>query len=485
MMALLTAPLSTPTFLEKRLINFLLLWVTDLADITEQAVMRQEVYKNHLERIESMTGAQSKKDWLLDFGKTLVPLYNYAKTYDRVAAIPGLQLQGTNIAEQAEALSHLPPAEADRILEEKVTNGLAKDNPELALYFMNALTSYSGTQKFFDNVTSALDLASVVSGPAKLALGAANKAITKAGIKRTIEKSDIHGAFQDFVKANADPTATPADHLANVGDIQNSVKARILDVASQLVQQNPSLNLTPQQVVGTLASVFNPITPGGGTSLSAAQTANMAAHLLINNARVETLLQQQTKVARLPEEALKTALDIAEDEFKATQVHVNQGTQNAQFSHIKDTLRVRPEETRANIGSVIFTMTKPDGTPFNSWTELTNWGVNQYGLKLGDFSGERIGNNYFIKVERAIDETRDEVRKHLIPTNNQTPIHKWLPGFVSTRIGAQERVSEFNQGNRLAAIHGQQQLEQIVRDLTEGIKLTGDYHSGKGPFADG
>lgn len=453
--------------------------LTALADISEQAVMRQEVFKNHLERVEKIAHDQpwvgNDGGWVADFAKNAMPFYTWVKTFNAAARVPGLQLQGDNMAEQIETLAHMPPGEIDRILDQKITNGLAKDNPQLAQYFMNALVSYSGTERFFDNATSALDLGGAVSSVGKGLLAKGAEALTKKGIQKTILGEDLHGAFKDFVLANHNPNATPADKLAAVGDIQNSAKSRILSVASQIVQNNPTLNLSPQQVVGTLSSIFNPTTAtANGTSLSAKQTANLASHLIMSNARLQTLLQQQVKVARLPEEALQKAFDIAEDEFKQTQVHVNQGVANAQFQHITDVKKVRPEETRANIGSVVFTMAKPDGSAFRNWNELTNWAVNQYGLNLGDFAGERIGNSYYIKVERAIDETRDEVRKHLISTNNKTPVHKYLPGFVAKRLGAQERVSEFQQGNRLAAVHGQQQLQQIVQDLTKGIKLKGD-----------
>lgn len=510
--------------------------LTALADISEQAVMRQEVYKNHLERIEEIAKGQSWVDWGTDFGKNMVPLYSWIKTANRVAAVPGLKLQGSNLAEQAEALSHLPPAEANRILEDQVTNGLAKDNPQLAVTFMNALISYSGTEEFIDNATSVLDIASVGS------------AIGKAGVRAT--KSTVRGAFADFVKANADPKATPADKLAMVGDVQSSAKAKVLSVADQILSGKPQLNT--EQVAGNLPSIVNPRASGG--SLSAAQSAKATDHIVQSNARLQELLQQQIKVARVPEEALQKAFDIVIDEFKATQTHVNQATQNAvrtsfasvdgargtsraapneaklmaqieaklgkvdwtpdgkvlpnarsaeavpnkeledklsrkieaklgsipgpseeelrdPLSHIQNIKRVRPEDTKANIGSVIFTMTKPDGRAFSNTNELTHWAVNQYGLKLGDFSAERVGNGYFIKVERAIDETRDEVRNLLIPTNNKSPVHKWLPAWFK---GGQERVSEFNQGNRLASVHGQQQLQQIVQELTKDIKLTGD-----------
>lgn len=425
--------------------------LTALKDISEQAVMRQEVYKNHLERIEEITKGQSWTDWGTDFGKQMVPLYSWVKTANRVAAVPGLNLQGTNLAEQAEALSHLPPSEANKILEEKVTNGLAKDNPQLAVTFMNALISYSGTEEFIDNATSALDIASVASS------------IGKAGVKAS--RGAVQGAFRDFVKANADPKATPADKLAMVGDIQSSAKAKVLSVADQILSGKPQLNT--EQVASNLPTIANPKAVGG--SLSAVQAAKTTDHIVQNNDRLQQLLQQQIKVARVPEEALQKAFDIVVDEFKATQTHVNQATQDA--SHILSVAKVRPEDTKANIGSVIFTMSKPGGGAFSSPNEAVNWAVNQYGLKFGDFSAERVGNSYFLKVERAIDETRGEVRNLLIPTNNKSPVHKFLPAWFK---GGQERVSEFNQGNRLAAVHGQQQLQQIVQDLTKDIKLSGD-----------
>jgi hypothetical protein len=428
--------------------------LTALKDISEQAVMRQEVYKNHLERIEEIAKGQTWTDWGTDFGKNMVPFYSWIKTANRVAAIPGLQLQGTNLAEQAEALSHLPPAEANKILEERVTNGLAKDNPQLAVAFMNALISYSGTEEFMDNAFSVADIASAAG------------AIGKAGVKAS--RGAIHGAFKDFVKANADPRAMPADKLAMVGDIQSSAKAKALSVADQIISGKPQLNT--EQVSSALPSIANPKASGG--ALSAAQSAKVTDHLVKSNARLQELLQQQIKVARMPEEALQKAFDIVIDEFKATQTHVNQATQNAsRGSHISAIKTIRPEDTKANIGSVVFTMSKPGGGAFSSVNEAVNWATNQYGLKFGDFSAERVGNGYFLKVERAIDETRDEVRNLLVPTNNKSPVHKWLPTWHK---GGQERVSEFQQGNRLAAVHGQQQLQQIVQELTKDIKLTGD-----------
>lgn len=562
--------------------------LTRLSDISEQAVMRQEVLKEYSHKMEEMVHQQSWGGFLLDFAKNTSAFYTTYKTYDKLAPIKGLPVQGENIQAQAEALAHLPPAELDRVLDKEVINGLAKDNPQLASYLMSAMISYSGTEKFFDNLGTVLAAGSVATGVGKMGLNATRNLITKGKIRSIVEKGltqgdEVEGAFRDIALANADPKASVADKLASAGDLKTSAQAKILSMAGQIVNAVPGLNLNQQQVAGVLAGIVNPqataTTLTGGSSLSATQTANLAAHLVINHARLTSALNNQIKVARLPEEALQKAFEITINEFHdGVKQHVNNAVQNVfsptkghteqeikdllfgkdaridefrklaksvaskekvsdpatwtkeerqaydsgnweEFSRLRgytkdeieeygryqdlahelighygedqvhswdheatwDPLKsviktklVRPEDTRANIGAVKFVLAKPDGTAFSSITEATNWGTNQFGLKLGDFGAERVGNSWYITAERAIDETRDDVRKLLVPTNNVTPVHKWLPKAISTRLGAQERVSEFNMGNRLAATHGQHQLNNIVYELTKDIKLRGD-----------
>lgn len=345
------------------------------------------------------------------------------------------------------------------------------------------------------------------------------------------ETQHVANTLKDVIRSNADPDATPGDRLAIMGDIEgaavdNAVRSPVVQsalhsqtgagpfrasgnatgsfsgsapspgagsstgpsAASAAPSGGPQPNAAGAQTSSwqtnwggtaaqqqatanrTLPGIFNP--SSSRVSLAAGFSNNLSGYMTAHADRFNFFLDNYLKVARLPEQALQEAFRMTVQEFKDTIVHANQAFQNGSFTFLKGTTFLRPEWNADNVGRVVFTIAKPNGQGFRRALDGYRWSQRWLGLNKRDLSAIRIGNEWFITTTWPIDETRPSVRNLLIPTENKSPLQKWMGAPVLK--GGSERVSEFQEGNRLAALHGQQGLQQVIFDLTKDIQLYGD-----------
>lgn len=441
-------------------------------EIGRRGIMWQEVAKKHAEDQQERVKGEGWVEWMWEGAKNNAPIYSWYQTYNVIPGIESDQLnKGDSIASQVMQLHKLTPDQLDKTLEDLKNSQWSKDHPHETERFLDAVVSYGGTEQFLDNLFGVADLMGGAAGVGKASLKAGN--IVSKG-------SSVVKAFADHVRANADPHATMGDRLAMVGDIKGSSVANAIPNAESLLSGNTgsATPLTFRQIASSLPSFVNPFAwqiPGIGSS--AARSANLQNQIALNGQKVLDNIKDLLVVNRLPEEALQMAFKMEDDEFsKFLNYNVNSAVQNIQRSTIGPVAPVRdpiagvkntrPEETLANIGSVDFTLTKPDGSAFRDTQELGFWAERMFGLHSGDYGARQVGNGFEMTVSRALDETRPEVRDLLITTNNRTPFS--LVGFLKSG-GA--RVSEFNSNNRLAYLSGQQGLIESMKELAQNLRL--------------
>jgi hypothetical protein len=477
-----------------------------LADVTAELVARQEIVKSAYEDIEAKYQKQGWGSFALDVGKTFMPGYETAKSHSILKAAPKTLnlLNGATIDEKINYLYNLPPAEMKSRLKETLDE-LAASNVTLAKDFAQKVIGYSTFDKAWDNTFSALDLLGVGmiaktgyrgvravkgmfsgAGDTKAvagttitedALKAAQGAPEATGEVRTAEGvATAEKAMKDAVKANASMNTEAEDILAVMGDVRNSARVSAGKRAKELFGEFDPLN--EGVALRGIPTLANPeaVMSGSRVNLSAIATNEILDALRVNTEKFAAAMTGGTsKVPRLPEEALKVAMDEAETILRS------RFSSGYTADAIVDVRRIRPDETQTNVGAVALVLGRPDRTGFNSIEEAYQFGKYFYGLEMNPSSdivaaatiGQQ-GTGFFLQVVKHLDETTPGVRKALGTSDNvssQGRIARLLGAFNQNLnvASADSKVSKFQNANRKAAVFGVSGFTRVFEDMIQTV----------------
>lgn len=167
-------------------------------DRAEYGVARNQIVNNRLEEVQSQIKDQSWGGYLADqFMANVVPLANIrlrnlAESPSVTALIPG-----NNLEEQVEYMHTLDPVQFNQTLNKALT-GLGS-NLQLKQQFLQALVSYSDSDRVMSGLQTAADVATV--GEAGVKLGSLMKAAVTASKDTALDAAKIAGTTGDFKSA--------------------------------------------------------------------------------------------------------------------------------------------------------------------------------------------------------------------------------------------------------------------------------------------
>lgn len=206
-----------------------------LLDVTQDLIANQESFKKITQETEDYFSSQNLGMKRKQFTGTLWPFASAAMLRNIVAVTPSL-LPGNNLEEQITLLWSLPPEQAARAFQ-KAVDELKVINPLDALTFAKAVTQYSESDRFLNNITAIAD-ATIVGGPllklGKLMKGALKgNAPEKLNIGNTLEAvGDIEKAAD--VKAVEQATAKSQEPVMPVVDRGFDPLGQQLDLTSTI-----------------------------------------------------------------------------------------------------------------------------------------------------------------------------------------------------------------------------------------------------------
>jgi hypothetical protein len=448
-------------------------YVAKNADIAHDIVMRQEIAKSAAEDTEAKVQGQGTFSWLEDQTKMFIPGYSWYNTINAVKGAPtSSYLKGTNVEDQISYLYTLPPSEMHKALRGALDE-MSKENPSLARDFAQSVVQYSQSDKFLDNAFTVADAATVVPA-GTLARGArvlggelrgaaAIREATELG-KAAQGASEATGgvkeAFKAAVKANAPMESDAGAMLTTMGDIEKGAQVNVQKRVGELFGHQDPLN--EGRGMSQLPTLLNPeaVVADSKANLSAVRTQRLLDDLTRNRDNVLSAVQNLSKVDRLPENALQVAIKEAEGNIKDRYNHL--GDAIIDFQH------TRPEQTASNVGSVTARFGQPDGTLFKSLRDAYQAAVQKYKLPAGSFQVKQEGLGWTVNVTKHLDETTPGVRQALITTENTTP--QSLAGqFLGKLRSANDRVSDFQNANRMAVVHGGSGLEAAMKDMAKDV----------------
>lgn len=356
-----------------------------LIDGTQEAVTKAAILKDVMDQKSrqfsdfSMVG----KGW--DIGKTIFPFLDWYAKQNAVEEAPTSSiLLGNNVEEQVEYLWSLPPDEFKTQLEAAV-NEINDISTSSAISFMQAVATYSGSDKFLDNAFSVLDVASVVPVARLAGLG---KGLLKANLKSGTTVADVAEEIGQTKEYAVERVAKSGLYMENIRNADN------------LAQDLPSIFDVDKLL-------------DGGTSLGQNKLGKLRASLKANAEKIFSIANSRVGIDRISKEELAVIAAEQEEDLLNT------------FNHLQDSIldmgsRIVPaEETALNVAQVRVQFGRLNGDLFDSKEGAERFARDFIQLDTEDYSVKQKGSKYYVEVSRNIDETK--VRDLELPTQAQTP----------------------------------------------------------------
>lgn len=377
-----------------------------------------QLYNTYLENTIAAAKGQSWLGWGADIGKSMFApyIYEWAKTHD----LPG------------EGSLYLLTTEQIKDLKPKIEQ-LTKDNPQLALTYLQYLKGVDTDKHNLDQILPALDILTY-PGLGKV-LGAAGK-LAKLNEARVALKTTAEAVSE----VNMDKLASQVAEGA-AGDLKS---AAINGVAADVIKP---INDTTQGALDNVYGVFNAsidnlrVTPGGlGKEIInrvKEQTTDFRESLA--KTIIDTSKVQRMPVMEASQQAMKSIVDNFTSKYSGIN---NRFLDVATISHdpITNTFQIE-----AQLG-------RESGEFFTSADEARAV-ARQYALQSD--VGQQ-GKGFYLSFVKPLDET-DEATRSLIldDVRAQTPVKSPLSTLAGWIRSPEDTLSEFQRRNRVAAVYSQ------------------------------
>lgn len=272
---------------------------------TEDIITKRELVQTFEERVRDNVKEQDVLPWVWDNAKMFSQVYQELKLrgYMGTEFFTKLGL-GNSMEEQAIRLFQLPTAEMHSRLE-TIVSKLEKDNPTLAMYWLNGMLGMSTNEIVLNNLMSLATLTGI-STAYKVGSGV----VRGAKIANQTIKAD-----KDFIKA-MDLTVSPKAAIAEgAGDLKGASQAQIEDkiFAHVASTQNPAREGIEalQDIIRVDKGIYD---ANPGTSLARELVNRIGERIGEGTEKLLTGVTNLVKVDRLPflEAAAKYAKQIGE-----------------------------------------------------------------------------------------------------------------------------------------------------------------------------
>jgi hypothetical protein len=447
----------------------------DVSHIAEGTVARGEAFRTIAEDMDAQASKQSWGGWGVDFTKTLVPGYSWAKMHD-LTAVTDSYLPGSNLQAQVQNLWLMPADEAQKTLKEAVAR-LAVDNPQEAQRLAHAAVAYGTSEALLTNlfgVADALTVGEVAGAVVKGAAKLGAKAVAKTAAKEVPEattQAEVKTAFKDSV-SGLEGNPSPDQVLSANGHVAQAADYKTLKIMRAGDPTGDSVEITSR-----VPSLFNPeVVIRNPGSLSREQTERLTNQMQDRATRLIKTLDDPSKVNRAPQAAYEVGIKEARDELSRRYPHLNDAILDVQTrdGELVPFKYNRPEDNNANVGSVSIHLGTPDAGLFSSGQEAAMWAEKMYKLDLTDpgLKIQQQGSGFYLSVTKNINETTDAFRNALITTKNTTPqslANTWLGKLRSP----EDTLSELNRNNRHSLTHAgeliKSQFIEAAKDVSKNL----------------
>lgn len=384
-----------------------------------------------------------------DLGKTMIPGYNWVKMRDRIDTGQDFSLwTGTNIEQQIRAL-HLirNPDEYETALRE-IVDPLFEDNHLLGLAFAQYALEYSSSDAATENFFTALDLVDFAPLVGIATAGA-------VGVGRTALRSKLKSVSEEL--ANPNLTKTDIDVLK--GETQVAAES---SVADNLAGAGVLEGTRPERMTNDLSSssfgLFDHESYLRSAGSLTKENQRRIRDSLERNKR--TLLatiepNNGTHVVRMNGEATQRGFELARKEQERLYPHLEDHVVEVKYN-------TEAENVFGGVDNIEVLYGTKGGNAFTSAEAAANYAEKFLRVSPENFTPYQKGNSWYLRVERNVDETSDDLTSLRLSTDHQTPVD-WSSRFLSLiRMPESSRSKAATEWAKVSTLGGQAVAERMV-----------------------
>ena len=425
------------------------------AQATQDYTEKGQLYNTYVENAAASAKGQSWIGWGVDIAKSMFApyLYEWAKTHN----LPGEGTLYTLTTEQIKALK--PQIEQ-----------LSKDNPQLALSYLQYLKGVSTDKHNLDQILPALDvltypgLGALLGAPGKLlklnearvALKTAAEAVSEVnmgklaaqvaeGAAGDLKSAAISEEALNIVKTLKPDASGAIQRTAGGWGPSRFDKTTTSDsVPSDAIKP---VNSTTQGALDYVYGVFNAaarnlrVTPGGlGTEIiNRVKEQTYGLRESIAQTIMETSQIQRIPAIEASQQAMKAIVDDFANKYQGIN---NRFLDVATISHDPATNTFWIESQLGRESGEFFTSAEEAGVV-----------ARKYGLE--ENTGQQ-GKGFYLSFVKPLDETSQVTRDLILgDVRAQTPVKSPLKTFLGWIRTPEDTLSEFQRRNRVAAVYAQ------------------------------
>ena len=412
-------------------------------------IAHKERAQRHLEDVNARWKTAGYASTVSNYAEQVVPFFSW---WNYQNAIPSMGearsfLPGNNLEEQVRHYYTLPLNQAEEVLARAVER-MESANPLDAKNFLEAIISYSNTDKFVNNVFGVLDVATVAPigtlAKATRATGTLMRDVVKVAAKPEVKASEL-------LEAAGDKTAMAQQFFAEVA---GKVEARAATEGQQA---------TWNDMFGRLPLLSNPKAEleSGELAKSAVFVQKLTDELTMSSAKMlDGVFVEPIRLEKLVpgtpafDEAITEAVSRVGKQ-------ATEATDNFMFA------RPVREPFLSGAQYIDVTYGNKGGVPFTTEAEAVakskEFGFDSIGTVVPE------GNGFSIRVRTGIQEVDGKIRSLMTPTDLPTP-RDTKNLFMSWALSPNTLLSKDVVSDRAVAVYGINKLAEMGRTMLSEIK---------------
>ena len=455
--------------------------VADVQRDGGEGISRRQYAITKMQDVQDNLANQGWAGYLADTAKTFVPGYDEFKLrgwMQGTSAMSGLGL-GNNLDEETANLLALPFPEYKANLD-RIVDKLKVDNPQMAAQFLQAVLGQSNTDRFLNNLTTAIDLSSI-PGTSMLGKALLRKAALRNSVADTAknivkqEGYQYEGQAGGFVRpvntpdgywyeSEQDPHLQYLDAQGNAANGAGDFEEAGTKKAAATVLKDLQGKATPREAVEALTSNFRldaekfAEAPGAGGQNIANRITTRATAMA---SKLIDTIKTVARVDRLPE--------VMANEVVVKAIGQGMKTEFRGVANSVSDVVFKGRDPISNTYSYDLKITQPDGTQWKNWIQAKS------NANLNGFVGAQVvkdGMGYHLIITKPLDEGMKVVRD-LLGETTQSKLQPAV-GNINGTIGwlrtPKELLSLEENDQREIATHAPSVLLGLIKEDSKEIQ---------------
>jgi len=423
--------------------------VEEYKGLGRTAVTQRLIALRLAEDLKEDIKAQSTLGFIADVAKSFVPFYPQYKLSGHVPGVTSFQGKGYNLDAQAKELLKLPIPQYAKKLSE-IAETIKKDNPTLALEFVNAVAGMSTSDVQLNNLMTAVDLTMLKP---LLAGKLSSAVLRKVGLINSA-KEDVNAMVKAVAEGGAD---TKPLRMEAAGDLTGAAATKYTaDTVKTMAGKESPLT----EIVEALPSVLKNIEENAGSHSQT--TVNALKEATLNDTlNIVNTVSNAAKVNISPALAVES---VAKQTLEALR-NIPQGY------NVIDIGKKLLYDDKLNLWHYNVDIGSHAGDLFFSYSVAQNY-MKAHGITNGIVTrAENHANGWVIRLTKPLPQNLSVIKDGALQAPGaKDPENGFLTAFFGRYRTPMETLSPDQIKNRLVATYGPNEFYRLAYEIGKDLR---------------